>query len=161
MAKSELFGDWNKLKRVLHNLNNNHQQYEQVIISMGNKITERIWDLIESQSIFLEPLQEEYKKRKIAEGKDERTLIRSGDFLNSIQVIDIRSDGEELTVFIGVEDGITETGIPMRELAEYIEYGTVNQPARMPFQRSWEEMRNEVANEVMNQLKEKIEVTLR
>lgn len=161
MSKSELFGDWAKLKHTLRKLADNGGQYDQIVISMGHKIAEKIWDLIESQSIDLEPLKEDYLRQKVFDGFDERTLIKTGDFLNSIKVIDITSDGEDLTVFIGVEDGMTVTGISMNELAYYIEYGTVNQPARMPFARSWEAMKAEVSSEVSSRLKAEIEGVLR
>jgi hypothetical protein len=49
----------------------------------------------------------------------------------------------------------------MQELATYIEYGTVNQPARMPFARSWEAIKAEVSTEVSNRLKAEIEGVLR
>lgn len=161
MARSELFGDWDKTRHILNKLATNHNQYEEVIRSMGYKIAERVWDLIESQELDMAPLEEAYRARKVAEGKDDRILIRRGDFLNSIKVLDITSNGDEMTVFIGVEDGITETGIRMEELAYYIEYGTENQPARMPFQLSWEAMRNEMAREVQDRIRQKVEVALR
>lgn len=158
---SELFGDWEKLKHVLRKLADNPHQYEHIVISMADKIVERIWDLIESQSIELEPLVEEYRQRKVAEGYDERILIRTGDFLNSIQVTDIQTNGDDITVLISVEDGRTETGISMKELAQYIEYGTSNQPARMPLHRTWEEIRHSVKKEVMERLKAEIGSELR
>jgi hypothetical protein len=158
---NKLFGDWNKFQHVLYKLSENHDQYEGIIISIGEKITERIWDLIESQSIELEPLVEEYRQRKVREGYDERILIRTGDFLNSIAVTDIRGDGENLTVFIGVEDGVTETGISMKELAGYLEFGTEDMIARQPFFRSWEQIRKEVAREVSGRLKAEIGGDLR
>jgi hypothetical protein len=158
---NKLFGDWNKFERVLKNLSNNSSQYQGVIISIGEKITERIWDLIESQSIELEPLVEEYRQRKIREGYDERILIKTGDFLNSIKVTDIESNGDDLIVHISVEDGTTETGISMKELAGYLEYGTSDMIARQPFLRSWEEMKNDIQREVADRLKAEIVGDLR
>lgn len=160
MAKSELFGDWGKAKHIFNKLATNHDQYERVIESMGHEIAERLWDIIESQSIDMAPLQEAYRARKVAEGYDERIVIKTGDFLNSLKVTDIQSDGENMTVFIGVEDGMTESGISMQELAVYIENGTVNQPARMPITLSWEAMRADVTSEVSSRLKAEIEGAL-
>jgi hypothetical protein len=158
---NRLFGDWNKLQHVLNKLANNHDAYEGMIISMGEKITERIWDLIESQSIELEPLVEDYRQRKIREGYDERILIKTGDFLNSITITDINSDGDNLIVTIGVEDGTTETGLSMQELALYLEHGTETMIARQPFFRSWEQIRKEVSSEVASRLKAEIGGDLR
>lgn len=157
MSKSSLFGSWGKFQRMLTKLEENPEQYFRVIESMGEKITERLWDIIEGQEIYLEPLTKEYEFRKAKEGYDERTLIRTGDYLNSIKVIDITSSGDSLEVTIGVEDGTTETGISMKQLALYIEYGTADQPARMPFQRSWEVMKKDVEQEVSERIYAKIE----
>lgn len=149
----EIFGDWDKFERILKNLRDNRPSYQHVIRYMGEQITETIWDLIESQSIDLEPLVKEYEFRKIKEGYDERILIRSGDFINSIQVTDIRVSGYNIEVVIGVEDGITRTGITMKELAQYLEYGTEDMPGREPFKKSWEKMQDDVKEEVSNRLK--------
>lgn len=158
---SNLFGDWDKFKHVLNKLSKNAEQYQGIVISMSEKIVTEIWDLIESQSIELEPLVEEYRQRKISEGYDERTLIKTGDFLNSIDVLDISANGDELTVFIGVEDGVTETGLSMKVLAEYLEYGTENMVGRYPILRSWEAIKNDVQKEVADRLKAEIRSDLR
>jgi HK97 gp10 family phage protein len=153
---SKLFGDWNKFRHVLEKLADNADQYQGIVQSMADKIVEKLWDIIEQQAIELEPLKEEYRQRKIAKGYDERILIKTGDFLNSLAVLDIQSDGDSMTVFIGVEDGETKTGISMRELAEYLEYGTENMIGRHPMQRSWEQMKSEVESEVASKLKSAI-----
>lgn len=158
---SALFGDWSKLKHVLRKLSENGNQYQSIVTSMADDIVTRIWDLIEQQAIELEPLVEEYRKQKVAEGYDERILIKTGDFLNSIAVTDIETNGDDITVFISVDDGVTNTGISMKELAYYIEYGTVNQPARMPLHRTWEEISQSVKSEVASRLKAEIGSDLR
>ena len=149
----EIFGDWDKLEQTLKALAKNNEAYKRVIRDISEKITEAIWDLIESQSIELEPLVKEYEFRKIKEGYDERILIRSGDFLNSIQVTDVRVRGYDIQVHIGVEDGMTQTGISMKDLAYFLENGTEDMPARQPFKKSWEEIRKDVKEEVGNRLK--------
>lgn len=161
VANSELYGDWEELKRILHNLSDMDSTYEEIIIDMGHKIAEKVKELISTQSIYLEPLEAEYRQQKAMEGQDGRTLIRTGDFLDSIEVVDIQVSGDDVEVFISVKDGVTETGISMRELAQYIEYGTRNQPARLPFTRSWEAMKSEVMNETMNRLSSEIGDVLR
>jgi hypothetical protein len=158
---NRLFGDWDKFRHILVKLSQNHNQYDYVIKSMGEKIAERIYELVEDQSIHLEALTKEYLSRKTKEGYDERTLIRKGDFLLSIKVIDIQSNGDELTVFIGVEDGMTTTKISMRTLAEFLEYGTEKMVGRHPILRSWEEMKRDVSNEVASRLKAEIRSDLR
>lgn len=153
---SQLFGDWKKFRHVLTKLSENADQYQGLVISMSDKIVERLWDIIESQSIDMAPLNENYLTWKTNKGLDERTAIKTGDYLNSLSVLDIQSDGDSLTVQIGVEDSTREDGISMREVAYYLEYGTHDQPARMPLHKSWEEMKRDVMNEVNSRLKAEI-----
>lgn len=152
-VSGEIYGDWDKFERILKNLRDNRESYQHVIRYIGEQITERIWDLIESQSLDMKALVQEYEFRKIKEGHDERILIRTGDFLNHIQITDIQVNGYDMMVHIGVEDGITKTGISMKDLAYYLEYGTKEMPAREPFKKSWDEMRNDVRSEVSERLK--------
>lgn len=152
-VSGQVYGDWDKFERILKNLSKNRPDYQYVIRYMGEQITENIWDLIESQSLDMQALVKEYAAKKNIEGYDSRILIRSGDFLNSIQVTDIRSDGYHMTVKIGVEDGFTRTRISMVDLGYYLEYGTRNMPARQPFKKSWEKMREDVGNEVIGRLR--------
>lgn len=161
MANSEVYGDWDEVKRILRDLNDMDGTYEDVIVEMGHKIADKVKELIASQSIYLEPLDKEYRQQKAKEGHDGRTLISTGDFLESIEVTDIQIGADDIEVFISIKDGVTETGISMRELAQYIEYGTRNQPARLPFTRSWEAMKSEVMTEVTNKLRSKIEDVLK
>ena len=150
---SRIFGDWDKFRRVLVNLKDNREQYFAVGESIGRKIAQRIKEIIEAQEPDFAPLVEEYRQRKIREGYDERIIIKTGDYLDSITVKRVESAGDELFVFVGFEDGITETGLRMTELAEFLEYGTSKMPARYPITQSWEIMKNEIKKEVAERLK--------
>ena len=149
----EIFGDWDKFAQTLNALQDNTEAYKTVVRQMGAEIVERIWDLIESQSIDLEPLVEEYRRQKVFEGYDERILIRTGNFLNSINVTDIKVSGYDIEVKIGVDGGTTETGLSMHELASFLEYGTSKMQGREPFRKSWDAMKEDVKGEIMSQLK--------
>lgn len=148
----ETYGDWDKFAQTLQALKENTEAYHNVIKQMGEEIATRIWDLIESQSIDLEPLKEDYRRKKIAQGYGNDILIRTGDYLNSIDVTDIRVSGYDIEVEIGILDGTTSTGISMKELAKYLEFGTSKMVGRMPIHKSWEAMSGEVKSEVRSQL---------
>lgn len=152
-VSGSISGDWDKFNQILKDLKNNRREYQDVIEDVGYKIADYIKELILNQSIHLEPLVEDYRKKKIAEGYGDRILVRTQDFVNSIDVVDIKVQGYDIEIFISVEDGMTETGISMRDLAHYLEYGTENMTAREPIKKSWEHMKSEVIDEVMSNLK--------
>lgn len=149
---SKVYGDWKKLKKALNNLGKFTDDIQEVGKKAGEYVELKIKDNIENQSLNLAPLAQEYWRRKIAEGYDPRILIRTGEYLDSIKIVDIQETGNGISIFVGVEDGITETGISMSELATYIEYGTRKQPARLPITQSWEKMRSEVRRMIIEEI---------
>lgn len=149
---SELYGDWDKFARILHNLKDNEPEYDEVIRSVGQKIAEKIRELIESQGIDMPALDDEYLADKVSEGYDSRILIRTHKFVDSIKLTYEEDRGDGIMVFIGVDGGTTDTGLSMQELADFIEFGTSRQPARMPFHKSWAMMEHEIMEEVSQRL---------
>lgn len=147
---SGLYGDWNKLRDVLKSWE--HKQVKKVAEEVAETIADKVREHIFNQDLNFAPLVEEYRQRKISDGYDPRILIRTGSFVESIEVKSINYVGDKVTVIVGVKEGITETGIDMTDLAEYIEYGTFKQPARMPFHLSWEEMREEIKKSVVDKI---------
>lgn len=157
---NRLYGDWDRFRHILVKLKHNHMQYDEVVLSMGRQISDRIRNLIVSGSLDLEPLVEDYRKTKSAEGYAGATLVRTQAFVNSIEIKDIKSDGESLTIFIGIAGGVTQTGISMNDLARFLEYGTENMIGRYPIRRSWEQMRKDVKEDVASRLVNSIRRTL-
>ena len=144
MADIELYGDWEKAKRILRNLENNTPEYHALAIEIGEYVAEKVREYIESQKLLLAPLDREYREGKIKAGGDPRILINTGDYVDSIKVTDIEIRGDEIDVFISVEDSVTRTGISMKTLAAYLEFGTSRMPARLPFTQSWLLMKEDV-----------------
>lgn len=157
----KLTGDWDRLDRVLKGLRDNRRAYHDVIMDVGDEISERIKQLISSGELNLEPLVAEYRAQKLKDGYGDTILVRSGDYVNSIQVVDIKPKGYDMDVFISVGDGMTRTGISMQELAEFLEYGTSNMTGREPFKKSWEEMKSDIVATVEQRLKDIIVEDLR
>jgi hypothetical protein len=150
---SELYGDWDKALKTFQNmkgLSTSDMAYE--IIDTGDAIADRIKEYIESQDLALQPLTEEYLNRKVSEGYDPRILIRTGEFVDNIEVTDVDESDNTAMVFVSVKDGTTSTGISLKELAEFLEYGTSRMPARYPFTLSWEKMRGEIKRNVARRM---------
>lgn len=149
---SSLTGDWDKAIRVLRELQRQGNEYKEEVRKIGEEVARKVKSLIESQALDLEQLDSDYLRKKTSEGDDTRILIRTSQFINSIQVTDIQASANGINVKISVMDGTTETGISMIELASFLEYGTSKMPARKPFEKSWEEMKEEVTNEARERL---------
>lgn len=150
---SYLYGDWEELKRRVRGLSDNNSSYKDAVRNVGDGIAEKIRSYIESQALDFAPLQEEYLAAKVSQGGDPRILIRSGAYAESIKTVRDEERAMDLFMFISIEGGTTETGISMQELAEYIEYGTSRQPARLPITQSWEQMKNDVQREIGSVIK--------
>lgn len=75
---------------------------------------------IQTQFFTLKPLTKRYLKWKIRHGYDRRILIRTGNYLDSIIVRDIKR-GSAVTIDPKAR---TFNGQPMWKLAHWLEYGT-------------------------------------
>jgi hypothetical protein len=159
---AELYGDWDKALKIFNNmkgLSTSDMAYE--IIDTGDEIAERIKEYIMNQELALLPLVESYRDRKVAEGYDPRILIRTGEFVDNIEVTDVDESDNTAMVFVSVKDGVGQTGINLKELAEYLEYGTSRMPARYPFTLSWEKMRTEIKRNVARRMMVMLEGTIK
>lgn len=86
-------------------------------------------DWIEAQRFDHAPLSEGYEAHKAATGLDTRILIATRFYLDSIgHYIDPRDPSVQ---YVGVPDAIHEpSGVDLKILADWLEYGTVSMPAR-------------------------------
>lgn len=153
-VSGELYGEWDRLDRILHNLRDNRSEYHLVVRTVSEKISESIKALIESQSISLEPLVAEYREQKKKDGYGDKILVRTGDFVRSIQVTDITVNGYDISVKVGIRGGRTRTNISMEELAGFLEYGTSKMKGREPIRKSWDKIKEDVKAEVMSILRQ-------
>ena len=153
---SKLTGDWGKVNVALKNVKDLKYSLEEDFEGIGEDIAERIREFIENQELDFAPLTQEYLAKKIKQGYDPRVLIRTGEYVESIKVTEVDSDRDSIHIFISVEDGATETNLSMKELAEFIEYGTKKQPARLPFTQSWERMKGQIKREVERKIAEEV-----
>jgi hypothetical protein len=153
---SGLTGNWGRVNVFLNNLKRSKYK-EEALITIGDTVVQQIRRNIEQQLLDFPELVARYHRRKVSEGYDPRILIRTGDFLDSIVVTDVSVDGDTYSIKVGVSDGLTESKLPMSDLAYYIEHGTIKQPGRFPFALTWEGMRSRLKQDIVQQIKVELE----
>lgn len=127
MSSTIFYGDWMKFRVTLSSLldsNANENKEKDLLEKLGRAIVRSLKSHIRSQDLGWVPLSESTVRKK---GFD-TIYVDSGDFLKSLS--------HEVTVTNGVAslevfpDGDHSSGIPMQEIADYLEYGTVNMAPR-------------------------------
>ena len=98
------------------------------------------------------PLNSQYKAWKIKKGLDPRILIAYGYYLNSIKVY---KSGKDWVVGVDPFQIHPKTGIRMKKLARYLEYGTSKMPARPHWRPAFEYIRKHINRYIKEYLKEK------
>lgn len=97
------------------------------IDQFGQQFRDDLVERIESQRFRHAPLSPGYVEAKRRAGLDPRILIATHEYLDSIEVSPL-TDGSGVRVGVG---GRTHSGgIPMRQLARMLEFGTIRMPAR-------------------------------
>lgn len=89
-------------------------------------LVEEVTDAIERQTYDWEPLKPKYLDKKIEQGYDPRTLVRTREYLDSISW---GVTGGK--IWAGIKMGsMHSSGLPMAKLARIHEFGTAVVPAR-------------------------------
>lgn len=121
-----------------------HDAFVQVAREVGAEISrECIHDLqtrIRMQRFDHEPLNEDYRRWKAGHGYDDRILIQTSQYLDSMRYWRL-PNGDYM---IGVRPSIHHSGLPMDVLARIHEFGSA--AAHIPARAHWRPMRA-----VMNQ----------
>lgn len=129
------YGDWDKCRRVLVGLDVRIQrEVDKEAKKQAQQLAKAIQQGIRSQSFPMAPLSQDYAEQKAAEGKDGRTLIATGRYVNSIGAWK-ESEG---TWRVGIQDSA------MEQLGQWLEYGTRNMPARPHFRVAGELAKREL-----------------
>lgn len=107
-----------------------YREAQEILREMANRFRNSLVAAIEAQSFFWMPLSEAYLAQKIEAGLDQRTLIATGEYVDSIYVEEQQGQGV-ITISVTLPDRAHEaTGINLRLLSRYLEYGTTRMPAR-------------------------------
>lgn len=87
------------------------------------RLTRQLREAILGQRYNWYPLDPEYLRRKVRQGFDPRILVRTKQYVESMQVFGLE-DAEHGVLFrVGVPDEDHNSGLPFRELARIMEYG--------------------------------------
>jgi len=155
--RSKLTGDWEKIKLKIANL-------QEFLIEATIEIVEEIaWDflfylreVVEGQAIDLAPLSPDYAKRKTTEKLDNRILIATGEYLSKL---DVKVDLSTNTVYAGApEDVIHEaSGQLMTDIYQWLEFGTINMPARPHFTPAWDQFWYRTQHKIIRMLQKRLD----
>ena len=125
-------------------------------------MVEYLREVILGQKYNWRPLSEEYLEWKKEQGLDDRILIATGDYVDSIQVRKTKR-GTGVQIQVGVPAGIHEpSGLPYRTLARIMEFGSSTRgvparphwrPAKAWIQRQLPKIREAMAEQMADELK--------
>jgi len=87
------------------------------------QLTRELRDAILGQKYNWYPLSPEYLRRKVAQGFDPRILIRTKEYVESLQVSEQEETEFGLLFRVEVPDEEHNSGLPFRELARIMEFG--------------------------------------
>jgi hypothetical protein len=120
-------------------------------------MVETVKDIIENQLDIKPPLNEKYKEWKKRHGFDERILIMTGEYLDSICVIEKQEQPDvtkgqrkgRFSIGVGVRDKPhTRAKVAMVTLMKWLEHGTSKSPPRTHWRVVWERFRAEMPRNV-------------
>ncbi len=101
--------------------------------SLASKVAAEVKRVIADQVYDWKPLNAKYKAKKVVQGFDERTLVRSRFYLDNIEWW-MSSTG----VHVGVRNIIhPDAGISLNKLARIHEFGHGTTPARPHWRPAW------------------------
>ena len=121
---------------------------------LAGEMTELVKKVIQEQrwKSKWKPLNPEYKAWKIRKGLDHRIFIAYGYYLDSIKTY---QSGQDWVVGVDPFRIHIKTGIRMKKLARYLEYGTSKMPPRPHWRPAYEYVRKHIDRYVKKYLREK------
>lgn len=134
-----LTGDWERVTNVLNSLSTNlGENVQNALEDTANEALNTIQGHIDSQDLGWASLSDSTVKIK---GHD-TIYIESGELRDSFQVTQL-SSGDTTSFQVGIPSGSrhSSSGLPTSQLMEYMEYGTIKQPARPLIRPSVQEVK--------------------
>lgn len=155
---SRLFGDWDRVEDIFDMFRHDYVKNLRDVLerAVAKDIEIKLKDNVIKQLLNLAPLSPEYRERKRSEGLDIRTLIATGEYINSLQVEKVEETADSVIFFIGATEGMHHSGLTFAELSEIIEYGTSTQPPRPHIRMTWEMIKGEVESKVVQILESEL-----
>lgn len=141
MLKITLKGDWKKLKRDLNRLSKKLvPAFRAAVNESGELVLETLKGHIQAQDLNWAPLAEHTVELK---GGDTTILVETGFLLESgFEMRKLSANG--LTIYVGASSVTHPSGVPVKDLLIWIEYGTDKMPARPLMRPTMDEMKEEI-----------------
>lgn len=89
----------------------------------AERLTRQLREAILGQQYNWYPLDPKYLRRKVREGFDPRILVRTKQYVESIQVFGPDEAEHGVLFRVGVPNDDHNSGLPFRQLARIMEYG--------------------------------------
>jgi len=117
--------------------------------SVAYMLAEAVRDMIEYQFNLRPPISDQWRQWKETHGFDARTLVMTGEYKNSIGVIESggpkKSSGLRAgtyTISVGLpRRAHKRAGVALVQLAKWLEYGTKHMPERPHWRAVWDRFR--------------------
>lgn len=147
-------GDWTLFRDKLKSCTHINQKAKDKLQEDSKLVVEKIEGHIDRQDLSWTPLSDSTTSQK---GSNE-IYIETGALRNSFNVSKVKESSKELTYHVGVPSNKvhTESGLTYNQLLEYMEFGTMTQPARPLIQPTNREIQKELKQDWVNFLKEEI-----
>lgn len=138
-------GDWDEISRWIDNIPVTMKDAGgEVVSSLAPILADNVKTRLLNQTFSHEPLDKDYVKSKERNNLDNRILIATKGYIESIGVYE---DGD--TVFVGVPKELHKNlKILLSDLSDWLEFGTDNMPRRPHFTVEFERLRELIIKEL-------------
>lgn len=142
------------------------KEVQEALRDVAKKFLESLKQSVYFQSLDLVPLSPRYAKQKESKGLDPRILINTGEYIETIEIVENQVSKGVLEIVIQAPDhDHSETKINLRLLSRLLEYGSKNEkmPARphwRPVMKEFIALRGELAKDVTDVVALKIRNSL-
>lgn len=145
MLTMSKYGDWTKAGIVLKSLQGKLKPFcEARLNENGELILKTLQGHLDKQDLDWTPLSENTIRLK---GGDTTVLVESGFLRDNIEVRKVKAPSGEYTLFIGASAWKKHSsGVKFSDLMIWMEYGTINIPARPLIRPTWDEVEDLIKN---------------
>lgn len=140
----EKVGDWDKVHKLMNNLDKNLKKAQQIALMRWGLLAERIaTQHIASQDLGWTPLDSKTLSKKVAQGYSENILVQSSTYFRNIT-----SYVEGDTAYAGVKREVSySNGVDVANIAAVHEFGTEHIPERPLWQPTLKEVQEAIGSD--------------
>lgn len=147
MYMGNVFGAWDEVGLLLTAKKEYQQIGDEYLEKSAEMYQKELYNLIDTQGYRWKKLSDVYLAMKKRKNLDTRTLIATGEYLESIEVGDVDNVNGKRYIYVGVSpNAIHTSGIKMQALAEIHEYGSRDGkiPPRPHYRPAWTKVRPKI-----------------